>query len=386
MVKRVDIQHVAADGAGHLEEINQLAEHLLRHLGDDDAQVRHAAVFVGQHSAEFSLVVHLADALAGDVVELVEVFVLHRDAELVVRVLDRDHRLEEVAQTVLDVLSHGVEVGAEGDRSGEDALVLLAVALTVELFPPFAEIHQTRLVVHHDFVGKALGVEGLTHHGILRDRVVEGRIGLALFFHLNGTLHQGADVDACHGDGQQAHGGEHREAAAHIIGYDIGLVALHVGQLLEGAAGLVGDGNDARGGLLFAVFVDDVLLKDTEGDGWFRCRARLGDDGQRIVLLVEDGHEVVEVVLTHVMASVDDEWLLAGERCKVVLQGLDDGTGAEIGAADADDDEDVRLLAQVGSGLLDIGQQALVDFRREVHPAEEVVACASFIEDGFVNF
>ena len=40
------------------------------------------------------------------------------------------------------------------------------------------------------------------------------------------------------------------------------------------------------------------------------------------------------------------------------------GAGTEVGAADADDDKDIRLLAQVGSGLLDIGQQAFVDFGR----------------------
>ena len=90
---------------------------------------------------------------------------------------------------------------------------------------------------------------------------------------------------------------------------------------------------------MFAVFVDDVLLEDAEGDGGFRRRARLGDDRQRVVLLVEDGHEVVEVVLAHVMASIDDERLLASERCKVVLQSFDDGAGAQIRAADADDDE-----------------------------------------------
>ena len=278
-----------------------------------------------------------------------------------------------------------MEVGAEGDRSGEHALMLFAVALAVELLPPFAEIHQAWLVVHHNFVGQALMVKCLTHNGILRNGVVDRRVGLALFFHLNGTFHELADVDARHGDGQQAHGREHRETIAHVVGDDIGLVAFHVGQLLEGATGFVGDGHDARGGFLLAIFINNVLLQDAEGDGRLGRRARLGDDGQRIILLVKDGHQVVEIVFAHVMASVDDERLLVRERCKVVLQRFDDGTGAQIGAADANNDEDFRLFPQGFSRFFDVGEQVFVDFGGQVHPAEEVVSGTSFLVNSLVS-
>ena len=85
------------------------------------------------------------------------------------------------------------------------------------------------------------------------------------------------------------------------------------------------------------------------------------------------------------MASIHDERLLTCERCKVVLQGLDDGTGTEIGATDADDDEDVRFLAQVGSGLFDVGQHAFLDFRREVDPTKEIITGAGLIVYGVIN-
>ena len=230
-----------------------------------------------------------------------------------------------------------------------------------------------------------MGVEGLAHHGILRDRVLKGRVGLALLFHFDGTLHQSADVDARHGDGQQTNRSQNRETTTHIVRNDIGLVAFHVGQLFEGTTGFVGDSDDARGGFLFAILINDVLLEDTEGDGGFRRRARLGNDGQRVVFLVEDGHEVVEIVLAHVVAGIDDERFLASERCKVVLQGFDDGAGSQIRTANADDDENLRFLAQVGSSLLNVGQQALIDFRRQVHPAEKVVSGTSLFVNGFVN-
>ena len=70
----------------------------------------------------------------------------------------------------------------------------------------------------------------------------------------------------------------------------------------------------------------------------------------------------MEVVLAHVVAGVDDEWLVVGEWREVVLQGFDDRTGAQIRTSDADDDENVGLLTEVGSGFFDVGEQILVDF------------------------
>ena len=90
-----------------------------------------------------------------------------------------------------------------------------------------------------------------------------------MLFHLNGSLHQGADVDTRHGDRQQTHGGEHRETATHIVGDDISLVTLHVGQLFQGTFGLVGDGDDARSGFSLTIFINNVLLQDAESDGRF---------------------------------------------------------------------------------------------------------------------
>ena len=52
---------------------------------------------------------------------------------------------------------------------------------------------------------------------------------------------------------------------------------------------------------------------------------------------------------------------------------------------DADDDEYVRLLAQVGCRLFDVGQETIVNLRGQVNPTEEVVACAGFIKNSFIS-
>ncbi len=56
----------------------------------------------------------------------------------------------------------------------------------------------------------------------------------------------GVDVRPRHGDGQQAHGGEHAVAAAHVVGHHEGLVALVVRQLPSACPlRAVGGGEDA---------------------------------------------------------------------------------------------------------------------------------------------
>ena len=147
----------------------------------------------------------------------------------------------------------------------------------------------------------------MTHHGVFRhDVAIQGGVVFAHLLHLDGASDKLTDVDACHGDGQQSHRGEHRETATHVIGDDIGLVTLHISQLLQGALGLVGDGHDARSGLLLTVFINDMLFQDAEGDGRLRGGTRLRNHRQRIVLLIEDGHQLMEIVLAHVVPGIND--------------------------------------------------------------------------------
>ena len=201
--------------------------------------------------------------------------------------------------------------------------------------------------------------------------------------HIAGALQQLADVEAGQCDGQQAHGGEHGIASAHIIGDHEGGIALLVGEGLQGATGLVGDGHDALLGRFHAVFLLAVLFQDAESQGGLGGRARLGNHHHGVVAGIENVQQIVEIVLVDVVAGVENVRVFAfhvgGER---VLQRLDDSAGAEVGAADADHHRDLRLGRQAGGAFLDAGD---VGFRHVVgkrDPAEEVVAAASLVQRG----
>lgn len=68
------------------------------------------------------------------------------------------------------------------------------------------------------------------------------------------------------------------------------------------------------------------------------------------------------------------------------LDAVDRRAGAEVGSADAADDEDVEFLADALGGLLDAREFLLVVSEGVIGPAEEVVAGEGTRADAFVDF
>ena len=272
-----------------------------------------------------------------------------------------------------------MEVGGVVDGGGEDAHAVLALGLAVELLPPFGEVGELRVVVDKDlhflavFLIKEIPHRGVHDGGILRGLHGKGLLGL------EGAGEDGTHVESGHHDGQDAHGGEDGEAAAHVVRDDEGLVAFLGGEGLEGALLGVGDGDDALGRLLLAVGVLQVLLHDAEGDGGLGGGAGLGDDDAGDIALGGQVHEFGEVFLGQVVAGEDDLGgvLLRELLREVVAEGLDRALGAEVGTADADGDHQVHALGlPVVADRLAIRNQAFGGLGRQVLPTQEVIAGA----------
>ncbi len=303
------------------------------------------------------------------------------DTQLVVDVGHGDDGLEDGALAVLNPLAHGVEVGGEVDGCGEDALVVLALALAVELLPPFCEVVESGVVVDENLDLLAGAVEGVACGGIYLGALVGtaeyGLLALAC------ALHQGLDVVAGHGDGEQAHGGEHGEAAAHVVGDDVGLVAFLVGQRAECAALGVGDGHDALAAVSWPSGSLELLLEQAEGDGGLCGGAALADDDDAETLALQIGLQLGQVVLADVLAGEYDLRLgVAAVHVEGVAEGFEHGLGAEIAAADAYHYHHLALAAEALRGGVDVVDKGVADFAGEANPAEEVVACAVAFHEG----
>ena len=331
---------------------------------------------MGHLGAELGHLVHFINVLAGKVVEAVEVLLVGGDGEAVARGLHGDDRLEDGAFALLNPLAHAVEVGAEIDAGREDALALLTLALAVELFPPLADVVELRLEVDENLNLLASGVKGVTGGSILGSDVVGiGDGGGSSLLHLDGTGHEGTDVVAGNGDGQQANGGEDAEPSAHVVGDDVGLVALLRGKGAGGTADSVGDADDDAAGCFHAALLFALLLQQTEGKGGLGGGTRLADIDDAEALVAEQGGELEEVVLGDVVSGIDDGGaggLLKG--LEVAVQRLDDGTGTKVAAADAADDHHVALVAECAGRGFDVGKGVVADAAGQMEPADEIVA------------
>ena len=289
MVEGIHAQDVAADAASLLEEVEQATDAFLVQGGDGEAQVGHAAVHVGQLGAELGHLVHLVHVLAGQEVQAVQVLFVRGHLQAVIGLLHGDDCLVDAAFAFLNPLAHAVQVGGEVHGGGEDAFVLLALGFAVQLLPPFADIMQFRVEVHEDFNFLAVLVELVACGGIEGGRILGKRNVLAAsLLHGYGTGHQLLDVESGHGDGQQAHGGQYREASAYVVGDDERLVAFLVGRGAGSALLGVGDGYDDLTGRFLATLVFALLLQEAEGQGCLRGCSGLGyvDDAELLALQV----------------------------------------------------------------------------------------------------
>ena len=356
---------MAADAAGQLEEVEQPAQGVNVHLVHAQHHRGSAAVLVGGQGALERHLPDEAQGLARQIVQVVPVVVAVGNLNVTAGVVHVDHRLKQVALPVLDILAQGVEVGGELGGSGENTLAVLALGLAEELLQPLA----------HEGIGGLVGAEQLNLFALAVQQVPGGHIlphgvgHVPLVKGVHGVPcagHEGFDVGSGHGDGQQAHGGQHGEPAAHVVGHHKGLPAVGVGQGLEGPPGLVGGGVDALIGLL-AVLLHQQVPEHPERHGGLGGAAGLGDhvDGPAAVVQLAD--QSVQLIGAEGAAHKADLGAVGGEH----LQGR---PGPQVGPADADDHQHLGILADLGRSLLDAGELLLVVVLGQAHPAHKVGA------------
>src|SRR5574344_2412294 len=162
LVERVNSEDIAADAATNLEEVDELAEIILVEFGHRDADVRHTAINVSKACAKLCHLVYVIHALAGEEVQSVEVLIVVGEEHCAVGLLYADDSFVDSALAFLNPLTHGVEIGSEVTRSGEDTLSVLAFALAVELLPPLAHEVEFGLIVDHNLnLLACLGIQGV---------------------------------------------------------------------------------------------------------------------------------------------------------------------------------------------------------------------------------
>ena len=191
--------------------------------------------------------------------------------------------------------------------------------------------------------------------------LVEGHGGGCGGLHVTCSLDEGGDIEAGACDGEESDGCEDGETASYIVGDDEGCVAFFVGCGACSALMGVGDGDDDAACLIEAALLLALLLEQTEGEGCLGGGAGLGDIDDSEAAGLEEVGELGEVVFADIVASEEDGGVRAivGEPLEGVAEGLDDGLGAEVAAADAGDDDGVAELAEGLGAFIDLGDELI---------------------------
>ena len=344
-------------------------------LVDLDDDVRRTAIHVRHQRALIRLGVDELHALARKVVQAVDVLGGLLDITLRARLAHPDNSLEHVARTVLDELANRVQVGREVGRGREDTLMILALRLVEQLLEPLAQHDERGLVVDQDLHGLALLVQDIAQRSILRAIVVRAcQESLTRF---RRARHRRIDIHTGSRHRQQADRGQYGETAADVVRHDKGLVALIVRQLFECAARLVGRGEDAVFRAVLAVLVLTQLFENAERDRRLGRGTRLGDDIDTEVAVTDNFNHIVEIRRRDIAADKVNlrDAIRADAVVHLAVYEFDRRTRAQIGAADADHDQDVAALLDLLGRRLDARELLLVIVFRQVDPSQKVVAC-----------
>ena len=115
-------------------------------------------------------------------VKTIKVLLVVWEKHLSVWCLNTYDSLEDSTLTLLNPLSHRMEVSSEIAGSREYALVILAFTLAVQLFPPFTNIMQLGLIIHHYLYLLAIIVKSITNSCILGCYILGKRHVFSTFF------------------------------------------------------------------------------------------------------------------------------------------------------------------------------------------------------------
>lgn len=173
LVERIDALELGGDGAGEFEEINESAERTGGKIGGFDFENGDAARAMRSDGGVEGVLVNKAKVLAGEIVQTVEILDARRDYEIYHwGLLEFQHGLENIASTVLQILTERVEISGIDNRGWKNSLTLLPFGFAEELLPPFLEILELWLESGKDFNVVAFGSKGGTGSSVFNSRCV----------------------------------------------------------------------------------------------------------------------------------------------------------------------------------------------------------------------
>ena len=344
---------------------------------------------MSQTCTELCHLVHLVNTLALEEVQTVEVLIIVREEQLLVRSLYADNSLEDRALALLNPLAHRVKVGSEVASSWEDTLLVLTLALTIELLPPLSKVVKLWLEVAYNLnLLACLSIESLTCSCIDSCRILlESYVLAASLLHVSRTSYELLYIETCYCDRQQTYWGQNREAATYIIRDDEALVTLLVSTSTCSTLLGVGYSYDNILSLFLTALILALLLQKTESESSLSSGTRLRDIDDTKLLVLQERGQLEEVVLTDIVTCEEDSrvLLVVYEPSERVAEAFDNGACTEVATTDTCYNNHLTLLAQSIGNSLNLIEELRSDRRWQMQPSQEIVTFTSAVLKSFLS-
>ncbi len=331
-----------------------------------------------QNGAVHRALVDEIHVLARQIIESVQIHRLLANDNLFPACLNIEHRLKHGAGTVLDKLSHGVQVGGQIHACREDTFLILALGLAVKLFPPLGNIVCAGLVVRQNLNHFALSQQDIAQRRVFHSIVLLERSFQRHLPAFRRAFHQFVDIRAGHRNGKQTYRRQYGKTSAHIVGHHKALVAFLIRQILKGSSCLVGSGVNSLRRTFLAVFLLCHFFEYAERDCRFRSRAGLGDHVDGEILVPDHVDQVLNISRTDGITykinfgCFSDR--LVHHIVEAVAQKLDRRARAQIGTADTDYHKHFGIALNFLRRFLDPRKLLLVIVHRQIDPSKEIIA------------
>ena len=209
--------------------------------------------------------------LSCQIVQSIQIYRLFIDHDLFSGCLHIHHSLKQNSVSILNKLSHRVQISCQIYRCREDSFLVFSFALSVKLFPPLRYIVKAWLIVCQNFDRLSFSQQDITDCGILKRSVLSKIILQSFFSSCCCTFHQLLDIRTAYCDRKQTNCCQYRKTSANIIRYYKCLVSLFCCKVLQCTFCFVSCCVNSLCCFFFSVFLFQNLFKYTEGNGRFSC-------------------------------------------------------------------------------------------------------------------
>ncbi len=131
-------------------------------------------------------------------------------------------------------------------------------------------------------------------------------------------------------------------------------------------------------GFFLAIFFNESVFKDAEGDGWLGCGAGFADDVEGEIVAFDGIEDFFKFMRGETVAS--EEEVGFGGFVVRFIEVFVDGAGAEVAAADADTNEVVGSVLDFFGDGFDFFKFGLVEIVGDVEPITHGVVFNVFNE------